>query len=198
MKLRPLITIFIFLPVVGLLAQTNASYQTVLREKQLLLQERNNPYVRAFLELIARSECGSLYFSDHKGYRSRYPSTVFTSFDAHPKEVLCAMSGDKKLCSSAAGRYMFLESVWNNIAERLYLSDFSPLNQDIAALYLIKERKALEDVKKGDIKAAIPKLNKIWSSFPGAPYKQPVKKMKDMEQFYALRVEHFKKYLKGY
>jgi hypothetical protein len=55
------------------------------------------------------------------------------------------------------------------------LPDFSPPMQDLAAVYLINRRKALEDVEAGRIEQAIEKCNREWASLPGSPYGQPTR-----------------------
>lgn len=164
--------------------------------KKKLLKERNVPENRAFLDMIAFAE--GTYYARAQGYKMRYPTgTTFASFDAHPALVICARSRNKQLCSTAAGRYMFLESTWNKAAPRLELADFSPLNQDLAALLLIYERHALDDIKKGDLKNAISKVKTIWSSLPGAPYRQPIIRYDALRNMFDKRTHHYRKYLKG-
>ena len=163
--------------------------------KQKLLQERNDPAIRAFLDTIAVAE--GTYSARAKGYSMMYPrGKTFKGFDAHPAVVSCAMSYNRQLCSTAAGRYMFLENIWKTIAKRLDLHDFSPLNQDLAAIYLLHEKKALDAIKRGDVREALDRTKNIWASLPGSPHKQPVKKYDKLKQVFALRYAHYKKYLK--
>jgi muramidase (phage lysozyme) len=79
----------------------------------------------------------------------------------------------------------------------LDLHDFSPLNQDLAAIYLLHEKKALDAIKRGDVREALEKTKNIWASLPGSPHKQPVKKYEKLQQAFALRYAHYKKYLKN-
>lgn len=77
--------------------------------------------------------------------------------------------------STASGAYQFKLSTWNRLREKLGLTDFSSDSQDLAALELIREVGALSDVDKGNVIGAVYKTNRIWASFPGAPYGQPTK-----------------------
>ena len=172
------------------------AYSPVSKLKQQLLRDRNNPGCRAFLDTIAVAE--GTYFARAQGYKMRYPRGVMClDLNAHPALVVCARCCDKTICSTAAGRYMFLENVWNRIAAKLELPDFSPLSQDLAALYLLHERRAIEDIKKGDVKQAIYKVRCIWSSLPGSPHKQPVKKYELLRKTFEDRKKHYSKYVGG-
>jgi muramidase (phage lysozyme) len=156
--------------------------------KKKLLQERNNPAVRAFLDSIALAE--GTYYAGAKGYQIFYTGATFDSFEDHPGKIHCALYKNKQLCSSAAGRYMFLERTWNDISKDLDLKDFSSLNQDLAALYLLHEKNALDDIKMGNFKEAIAKVNMIWSPLPGSPHKQPTKKFLPLRKFFEERRAH--------
>lgn len=163
--------------------------------KKELLRDRNHPAMRAFLDTIAYAE--GTYHDRLRGYQMRYPlGETFEGFEAHPARVGSAYCGKKEICSTAAGRYMFLEKTWKTIAERLDLDDFSPLNQDIAALYLIRERRAIDDIKNGNLRSALDKVKEVWASLPGSPYQQPVKKYEILRKVFSTRYSHYKKYLR--
>jgi muramidase (phage lysozyme) len=133
-----------------------------------LLSNKEN----AMLEVIAYAE------GTYNEYNIMYSYKYFESYNDHPRVINCANG----ICSSAAGRYQFLSSTWDRVAGILGLDSFSPRNQDIAALTLIQMKGVDCDKIKdySDFNRAIYKLNKTWASFPGAPYGQPVKKMKDL------------------
>ena len=63
------------------------------------------------------------------------------------------------------------------------LTDFSPLAQDIAALYLIDRRRAMNAVLEGDWKTALERCNREWASLPGSPYGQPTKTLETCLSF---------------
>jgi muramidase (phage lysozyme) len=141
-----------------------------------LLDDSN---VKSFLAVIRAGE-GT---SDSGGYSRHYGGTSFDSFADHPRIAITA----GRWTSTAAGAYQFLSRTWDECATALGLADFSPKNQDLAALFLIDRRKALEDVLAGRIEQAIAKCNREWASLPGSPYGQPVK---TMEQALATYVAH--------
>jgi muramidase (phage lysozyme) len=129
----------------------------------------DDPNVKAFFAVIRAGE-GT---SDSGGYSRHYGGTSFDSFADHPRIAITA----GRWTSTAAGAYQHLARTWDECADALGLEDFSPKNQDLAALFLIDRRKALEDVLAGRIEQAIAKCNREWASLPGSPYGQPVRTM---------------------
>src|SRR5687768_5922678 len=92
-----------------------------------------SPVARALLETIAGPE--------NKGdYNVIYGGGQFDSFDDHPRQPVLITSGPNAgQYSSAAGKYQFLGSTWDDIAQRYDIPDFSPASQDQAAWALATE-----------------------------------------------------------
>lgn len=109
------------------------------------------------------------------GYRMMFGGKLFDSFADHPRVATKFTLAGKQLTSTAAGAYQFLSRTWDEAKNALGLTDFSPINQDRAAVWLIWRRKALDQILNGDFEGAIRKLNLEWASLPGSPYGQPVK-----------------------
>ena len=88
--------------------------------------------VKAFLDMISVPE-GT---SGPNGYRVCFTGVlcVPADFSHHPR--IRHRGGG--LVSDAAGRYQFLASTWDGVASKLGLRDFSPENQDRAAVELIR------------------------------------------------------------
>jgi muramidase (phage lysozyme) len=143
----------------------------------------DDPNVKAFLHTIRVGE-GT---ADPMGYRRHFGGSHFDTYADHPRRIITAGLGSNRYDSSAAGAYQFLTKTWTECATALGLADFSPRNQDAAALFLIDRRKALDDVLAGRIEQAVIKCNREWASLPGSPYGQPVK---TMEQALATYVAH--------
>lgn len=130
--------------------------------------------VAAFLDMIAYAE-GT---SGPNGYRMMFGGGLVDSLADHPRVFHNFGDGaGRELRTSAAGRYQFLSRTWDALRARLGLPDFGPASQDAAAVELIRERGALQDVRAGRVAAAVAKVAPIWASLPGAGYAQPEKKL---------------------
>lgn len=118
-------------------------------------------YIRAFLDTIAWAE-GT---EGPDAYRIQYTGTKFSSFEDHPREIKCGWRYGQKLCSDAAGKYQFLSTSWDRMAQKIGAKDFSPKNQDRAAIAMLEEYGVLEDIEAGWFAFAAIKLIPVWPSF---------------------------------
>jgi muramidase (phage lysozyme) len=136
--------------------------------------------MRAFLHMIRVGE-GT---ADADGYRRHFGGSLFDSFADHPRKAITAGLGKNKYTSTAAGAYQFLSRTWDGLVKQYGFRDFSPSNQDIAAVALIQGRGALQDVLEGRFADAVRKCAREWASLPGSPYGQPVKTFAQAEKAY--------------
>jgi muramidase (phage lysozyme) len=132
--------------------------------------------LKAFLLMIQHAE-GTI---GENAYRMFFGGELFTDYSVHPNRAI-HKSG---ITSTAAGAYQFLFRTWSSLKQQLKLSDFSPKNQDVAAIELIRQKGALPDVLAGRISIAIVKVQKIWASLPGAGYGQRELRMEELLRFY--------------
>ncbi len=125
---------------------------------------------RALLDTVASTEA--------QDYNVMYGGRKFSAYSDHPRVNHLITSGPNAgKTSSAAGRYQFLASTWDEQARKLGLKDFSPRSQDIAAWDLAKTtyhgntgRDLEADLKSGDqeLMAGIGgALSGRWTSLPG-------------------------------
>ncbi len=121
----------------------------------------------AFLRVIREGESSQT----DEAYRMIVGGGRFHDFSDHPRQMVFIPS--LNVNSTAAGAYQFLSRTWDECKSSLGLPDFSPESQDKAAVFLIRRRKALDDVTAGRIKEALQKCAKEWASLPGSPYGQP-------------------------
>ncbi|WAL85250.1 glycoside hydrolase family 104 protein [Pandoraea sp. XJJ-1] len=130
----------------------------------------------AFLAMIRYSEGAT--------YNTLFGGGTFDSYADHPRQYITLTVGGKPLTSSAAGAYQFLARTWDALASKLGLSDFSPANQDAAAIELIREAGALANVDAGQFSVAVQKCRHIWASLPGAGYGQPERTLASLQSVY--------------
>lgn len=128
--------------------------------------ERN---VQAFLATIRAGE-GT---AGPNGYRTLFGGELFSTYADHPRKAVTRLLGGRPITSTAAGAYQILARTWDEARAALEIPDFSPASQDVAALFLIRRRGALELVRAGRFDEAIAKVAKEWASLPGSPYGQP-------------------------
>lgn len=149
--------------------------------------------LRAFLDTIAFAE-GT---SGANGYRTMFGGALFDDFSDHPRRaVQFTDKAGRRLWTSAAGRYQFMAvspipggrstrvDTWDRLKRSLNLPDFSPASQDAAAVELIRQRGALNDVYAGRLVEAVAKVAKVWASLPGAGYDQPERKLASLVTAY--------------
>lgn len=130
---------------------------------QAALQHTN---VVAFLHLIRAGETNQT----DDAYRELFGGTLF---DAPPWQHPHRAVTVGRLTSTAAGAYQFLAKTWDGLVAQFHFEDFSPANQDLAAVALVAQHDALDDVIAGRITDAVEKCRKEWASLPGAGYGQP-------------------------
>jgi muramidase (phage lysozyme) len=136
------------------------------RGKQNLVYA-DNPNVRKYLSMIQQSE-GS------KGYEYGFNNTKLKSMADHPMTSHGFKETDgKSNTTTAAGAYQFLGKTWTGLKGKLSLEDFGHKSQDAAAVELLRESGALENVMNGEWGSALAKTGRIWASLPTSPYKQP-------------------------
>lgn len=139
---------------------------TLAQSLYALLPHHN---VQAFFHVIRAGETSH----EDSAYSMLFGGDAFDGFADHPRKLI-RKSG---YSSTAAGAYQFLSRTWDECQKALDLPDFSPLSQDLACLFLIRRRGALDDVLAGRVREAIAKCAKEWASLPGSPYGQPTKTM---------------------
>lgn len=146
-------------------------------QRQYYEELLKKPEVKALLNTIRYAE-GT---SGPAGYQTMFGGGKFSDLSRHPDKVIS--SGGYS--SAAAGAYQFLPGTWSGASKALGLKTFTPAEQDVAALYLIQRRGALDPFLKGEkFGNVLSKLAPEWASLPTASgssyYGQPVKKLEDL------------------
>lgn len=121
---------------------------------------------KAFLRVIRERESSQ----DDSAYTVINGGSHFTAPPwRHPWHGIPTTQGAR-----ASGAYQYLGTTWARVAEALgFGEDFSPINQDLGAVYLIAGRGALSDVLSGRVAEACVKLRPEWTSLPGAAEASP-------------------------
>lgn len=125
------------------------------QQAEMYLQE---PNMRRYLDLLSYSEG-----TTKNGYNTTFGGGRLEDLSKHPN-IIWGKTGDGK--TTATGRYQFLGRTFNEQAQKLGLTDFGPQSQDLAAVSLIMQRGAVQDILNGDIDSANRKLSKEWASLP--------------------------------
>lgn len=142
---------------------------TIAKRRSAFLQvlqdsEGTSQYENPYGIIFGGKEMDGFNFADHPG---NLGFTDWAHFTANGKDNY----------STASGAYQFTLATWNRLKSKLGLPDFTPQSQDLAALELIREKGALNDIDTGDIASAVQKVASVWASLPGAPYGQPTHDM---------------------
>lgn len=145
-----------------------------------------NSNIVAFLEMIRHSE-GT---ATPNGYSVLFGGKDFVKdygrdFSAHPHIYFNYKNKvGKVIRTSAAGAYQIIWHTWLNVKAALNLPDFSPKSQDEAALKLISDAGAIDDIVAGHFVVAINKVRQIWASLPGSGCNQPEHTLAEVEKWY--------------
>lgn len=164
--------------------------------KKFLVDSLKDEKIKAFLDLLAHGE-GTTYHPDVTCTTDQYRITFCNdgklgSFTDHPRRRCCNTVGNRIICATAAGRYMFIGKTWDEIQIKLQLRDFSPTNQDIAAAYLLCTAGALDLILKNDIRGAIAKASRFWAPMPGNNYQQPQTDIRELLRVYEKRLKFYR------
>lgn len=142
----------------------------------------SNPNVQKFLRVVGQAE-GTVGDKIADPYRVGFGGATLESLDSHPNVLVPFTQTDgTKNKTSAAGAYQFIKPTWDEEANELGLTDFSPRSQDLAAINRLRKRGALDDVLNGRMDAAVAKLGNEWASLPSSPYAQPKRSAGFIEQ----------------
>lgn len=179
-------TAFDYINPIGLVESQVESFQV-----DQSMQDTNT---RAFLDMIATSE-GTRWAADSYRVCFGYRHTIADLSD-HPavsgewrgeklSDAMCKGAGFGPGCvSTAAGRYQLTKPTWLGAKRALGLTDFSAASQDAAAVYLIRQRGAIDEVQAGNLEKAIALCAKEWASLPGAGYGQTERRLSTLTAAY--------------
>jgi len=133
----------------------------------------DNPNVQRGLAVIRATEGTA---KKNNPYSTAFGGGTIKDLSKHPEtRHSFTQKNGKKNTTTAAGAYQFLSRTWKSVANKLGLTDFGKMSQDVAALALIDGRNGLEALIAGDLVGFVNAVGPEWASLPTAPdaYSQP-------------------------
>jgi muramidase (phage lysozyme) len=140
-------------------------------------------YSKALHDTIAWAE-GTRGVS-RDGYNVMFSYKLFWDCGAHPNQ--CLKFGST--CSTAAGRYQFLNGTWKSVKAARNLDSFEPENQERGALYLVTAVRKVNvpagrPMSAAELSNAMDKLSWEWASLPPSRYGQGNKTLSQVRSTY--------------
>jgi muramidase (phage lysozyme) len=135
-------------------ARRSAPTLAQLRRANANRESLRDPRVRAFLDTIATTEGWR--------YDGIFGNNSFSDYSTHPKQNIRWRGG----VSSAAGRYQINQDTWEDFSRRLGMTDFAPETQDLMAVEILRDRRALEALQANDLPRALEIASTRWASLP--------------------------------
>ena len=155
---------------------------TILRMLKVKPEDVADKNVQAFLGMIRFSE-DKANITDEQRYRTLFGGDTFDNgFVDHPRIKKTYNINGKPVTSDAAGAYGMMSFTWDWLRKIIDLPDFTPANQDTAAVQLMIYRNSLDDIKAGNLVSAIQKNANTWASLPGNDYGQNPNSFDQLQQ----------------
>ncbi|MEC4803618.1 MAG: glycoside hydrolase family protein [Jaaginema sp. PMC 1079.18] len=143
---------------------------------QPLVMTGGDPYIRALMRTISASEA-----NDPQPYNLLYGGDRFTDFSRHPQRCVPIVTGPNRgNCTTAAGRYQFINTTWGEQAARYHPQgktgflwwrtyNFAPQYQDQVVYLWLSDRYAWDAditqlLKDGDLETVLQLLSTTWTS----------------------------------
>ena len=122
-------------------------------------------------------------------FTTLFGGSHFEGFDDHPRIKFWEKNDEfirngKPDYTTAAGAFQITQTTWDGAQRKLGLPDFSPASQEIAAVCLIDECDALDDIESGRIEDFLRKCSPVWASLPYSTVGQPTRALSDTLMMY--------------
>jgi muramidase (phage lysozyme) len=142
---------------------------------QPLVMEGGDPYIRALMRTISASEA-----NDSKPYNLLYGGTYVFNLSHHPNRCITIVTGPNLgNCSTAAGRYQFINTTWAEKAQKYHPKlakilwwksySFEPEYQDLVVSAWLSDSQAWgvdipQLLRQGKINEVLRLLSGTWTS----------------------------------
>ncbi|MEM8779623.1 MAG: glycoside hydrolase family protein [Cyanobacteria bacterium P01_G01_bin.49] len=140
-----------------------------------LVMEGGDPYIRALMRTITASEANV-----SKPYHVLYGGQYISNLDRHPERCITIITGPNKgNCTTAAGRYQFLNVIWADKAKQYHPNpsgqswwksySFQPQYQDEVVYRWLRDTDAWgvdisQQLQEGEIEQVLRLLSGTWTS----------------------------------
>lgn len=140
-----------------------------------LVMRGGDPYIRALMRTITASEA-----NDARPYTLLYGGEHAWDLSRHPNRCVPIAAGPNVgKCTTAAGRYQFLNTTWEKIARRYHPRpssfllwknySFEPEYQDVVVYRWLKDQRAWgvdisEELRRGKVNNVLRRLSGTWTS----------------------------------
>lgn len=158
-----------------------------MTERELVRSYVPKPSIQGALRVLRFAEGTERGGPD--SYRVMFGGGLAPDLKRHPDKVIKGNG----YSSAAAGAYQFMPFTWQNVANRLGLTDFGKESQDQAAVLLMRDRlKPIGGLATLEKEGFSPRVSAAlapeWASLPTLEgksyYGQPVKKLSDLQKVY--------------
>lgn len=140
-----------------------------------LVMKGGDPYIRALMRTITASEA-----NDSRPYSLLYGGEHVWDLSRHPDRCVTIVAGPNVgNCTTAAGRYQFLTTTWENMAQRYHPApsgflfwrfySFEPEFQDAVVHAWLSDRQAWgvdisKQLQRGNLDGVLRRLSGTWTS----------------------------------
>jgi muramidase (phage lysozyme) len=140
-----------------------------------LVMQGGDPYIRALMRTITASEA-----NNSRPYSLLYGGEHVWDLSRHPDQCVTIVAGPNTgNCTTAAGRYQFITTTWENMADRYHPSpsgfwmwksySFEPEYQDAVVYRWLSDKKAWgfdisQQLRLGKLNTVLRELSGTWTS----------------------------------
>lgn len=151
-------------------SNTRSNYQI-----PALVMQGGDPYIRALMRTITASEANV-----RKPYHVLYGGQYVSNLDTHPEKCITIVTGPNKgNCTTAAGRYQFLNTTWADKAKQYHPNpsgllwwksySFQPKYQDQVVYHWLSDHQAWgvdisQLLRQGKVEQVLRLLSGTWTS----------------------------------
>jgi muramidase (phage lysozyme) len=150
-------------------------YQTGRNGTPPLVMKGGDPYIRALMRTIAASEA-----NDAQPYSLLYGGERVWDLSHHPDRCVPIVTGPNVGdCTTAAGRYQFINKTWDKMAQRYHPGpsgflfwksySFEPEYQDTVVYRWLSDKQAWgidisQQLRRGNLNRVLRRLSSTWTS----------------------------------